>query len=61
MLDSQKWLLIIIDSCKHQFQLDCCHTLIGLFRVKYQFEDGFGPLYDELMSAIAAKDALLTI
>jgi hypothetical protein len=61
MEQSYNWLLNIIESCKHPFQIECCQNLINLFRQKYTLEDGFGPLYDALLASMEAKDALLTV
>lgn len=62
MTESYKWLIGIIESCNHPFQLECCHTLINLFRQKYTLEEGFGPLYDNLISVMeTTKETLLTV
>jgi len=61
MTESYNWLLNIIASCKAPFQLDCCHTLIALFRQRFTDTEGFGPLYDDLLKHVEAKDALLII
>lgn len=61
MVESYNWLLPIIDSCQHPFQLSCCHTLIDLFRRMYTNESEFGSYYDKLMEGMAVKDALLTV
>jgi hypothetical protein len=61
MKESYSWLITIIVSVTHPFQIECCHNLIHLFRQKYTTEDGFGQLYDALLKAIETKDALLTV
>lgn len=61
MQESYLWLFNIIDSVNNPFQLDCCHTLINLFRQKFTLEDDFGDYYDNLLKHIEAKDALLSV
>jgi hypothetical protein len=61
MKEHYRWLLNIIDSVDHSFQLDCCNALLRLFRQKYTEEEEFGPLYDTLLKILEAKGALLTV
>lgn len=61
MIESYFWLLNIIDSVNHPFQLDCCNTLIGLFRQRYTQEEEFGPLHDTLLKVIEAKKSSLPV
>lgn len=61
MKESYLWILNIIDSVDHSFQIECCKTLVSLFRLKYTQEEEFGPLYDTLLKAIKVKGGLLKV
>lgn len=61
MKESYQWVWDCIDSCKNSFQLECCNTLIYLFRQKYTTEDGFGELYDALMNKHDSKNVQIGV
>lgn len=67
MNESFEWVKKNIDSCKNPFQLDCCYTLLVLFKAKYEDDlsdiEGFSftDLYDQLSLSIINKQTFLNV
>lgn len=61
MVESYNWIMGITDSCKNHFQLECCQTLIELFKRMYIGQEGVLRLHENLVDNITIKDALLTV
>lgn len=61
MKESCLWVWNCIDSSTNEFQLNCCHNLINLFRQMYTLEDGFGKYYDHLMSKYDSKKIQMSV
>jgi hypothetical protein len=62
MKESFDWILAAINGCKTKFHVQGCHTLIGLFRIKYVSNDGkleYSKYYGELIEAFRAKKELV--
>lgn len=60
--DSFNWIKRNIESCTHPFQLDCCYTLVVLFKVKYEDSDiEFSKFYDNLNMLILNKQTFFRV
>lgn len=56
-----EWLKACIQSCKFPFQLDSCHVLLQLFKIKFEDQEGFKESYDTLLGLIASKEVSLKL
>jgi hypothetical protein len=51
----------VILSCTNTFQIECCHTLITLFRQKYAKEKEVTSMVDDLIVAITEKETSISV
>lgn len=56
-----EWLKACIQSCKFPFQLDSCHVLLQLFKIKFEDQEGYKEAYDKLLGQLASKEAMMKL
>jgi hypothetical protein len=56
-IDNAEWIKKIIISCQNSFQLEVAKMMMEMYGTKY----GQGKLYDSLLTAYLAKDAMILI
>lgn len=61
MEQSFEWIVTCIQSCTNNFQLDCCRTLIELFRDMYKYEEDAYKYLDKLSDEIIERETFLII
>lgn len=59
METSFNWIMSNINTCTNKFQLDCCATLVELFKRKYG--DDSQSMYDELLRILERKQSMVLI
>ena len=61
MEQSFEWIVTCIQSCTNDFQLDCCRTLIELFRDMYKDEEEVYGYLDKLQSELIERQTFLIV
>lgn len=64
MNEAAEWILRNIQSCTFPFQLDCCYTLVILFKARYEddaLQTDFIGEYNRLRTALMEKDTFLNV
>lgn len=59
MKESYDWLVKCVSGCWNSFQIDCCYTLLQLFKLRYK-EEG-NKLADQLLLDIRTKEIEISI